>query len=431
LDLAYDHTNNFAYIVVQSIISNHQDSTKTYTIEEIYKYDITNQLSTKLNIPVDDSGSMRQKSVAVDPNATSVVYVGGAGQYFSSDTALLRSIDGGENWSVLTTSNNSKYPSKATNQGGYEVSTIRVNPYDGKVWIACGCYGYETFNPPYDSSLLNNTKPSSHTITYIYGDKQVNQVTVKNNGKHNFVYDEDGLTFVSWYKDRELTQEFANGSNVYQSMKLYAKMENSIRIQFYDRNQLLYEKDLDSYDASQIPTREGYVFAEWYIDDALNTVADFSQITSNTSVYAGWYKLISNVDIEQNDIEGYIKYSDQTLQKSGVVDDTANVDNRCVHLTVDKNATYFIRFKMDTRFRIGVKNNTNSGSLSQVYIHPLDNNGSVSVNEYLSTTIQTGDNTHLFIYYYTSSGSQSFIDIKNTINVYKIENTDVQANNLF
>ncbi|MBQ2663567.1 MAG: hypothetical protein IJG16_05390, partial [Clostridia bacterium] len=37
----------------------------------------------------------RIKSVAVDPNSTSVVYVGGAGGYFSSATALLRSIDGG------------------------------------------------------------------------------------------------------------------------------------------------------------------------------------------------------------------------------------------------------------------------------------------------------------------------------------------------
>ncbi len=37
----------------------------------------------------------RIKSVAVDPNSTSVVYVGGAVGYFSSATALLRSMDGG------------------------------------------------------------------------------------------------------------------------------------------------------------------------------------------------------------------------------------------------------------------------------------------------------------------------------------------------
>lgn len=79
----------------------------------------------------------------------SVVYVGGAGDYFPSDTALLRSIEGGKTWSVLTTMNNSNYPSKATNQGGYEVATVRVNLRDGRVWLACGCYGYETLNSPY------------------------------------------------------------------------------------------------------------------------------------------------------------------------------------------------------------------------------------------------------------------------------------------
>lgn len=136
------------FIVLQSIITNPNDDSKPYTIEEIYRYDLTHHVATKLNIPVDKSGTMRQKSVAVDPNAPSVVYIGGAGDYFSSDTALLRSIDSGENWSVLTT-NNSQYPVKATNQGGYEVATVRVNPRNGRVWIACGCYGYETFNPPY------------------------------------------------------------------------------------------------------------------------------------------------------------------------------------------------------------------------------------------------------------------------------------------
>ena len=149
LDLAYDHINNLAYVVVQSLIMDSKDSSKIYTIEEIYRYDITNQVATKLNIPVDKSGTMRQKSVAVDPHATSVVYVGGAGDYFSSDTALLRSIDGGATWRILTTMNNANYQTTATNQGGYEVATVRVNPYDGRAWIACGCYGYETFNPPY------------------------------------------------------------------------------------------------------------------------------------------------------------------------------------------------------------------------------------------------------------------------------------------
>ena len=426
LDLAYDHESNAAYISVQSLIRDSQDETKIYTIEEIYKYDITNHISRKMNIPVDSRGTVRQKSVAVDPNAPSVVYVGGAGEYFSCDTALLRSIDGGETWSVLTTQNNPNYTRKATNQGGYEVSNIRVNPYDGKVWIACGCYGYETFNPPYDASLLQREKPQAHTIKYYYQDTLVNEAVIKNNGKHNYVYDADGLTFVEWYRDKELTEAFPNGSNVYESMSLYAKMEPSVRVKFYDGAQLLKETDLDQYDPgdkTQIPTKEGYVFAGWYNEPTLETKANFSSITSATDVYAGWYRALSKVELTKKDIGGYIKYSDKTLQKVVEVEDTENVDNRCAHFIVDKNATYFVTFKMNTRFRMGMKGSMSAGTLLSPYINERDDNGRIPVDEYVSQTIEAGDATHLFIYYYTSNGTRDFLDIRNTLSVYKIENT--------
>ena len=424
LDLAYDHESNSAYVVIQSLITDYQDESKIYTIEEIYKYDITNHVSRKMNIPVDNSGTVRQKSVAVDPNAPSVVYVGGAGEYFSSDTALLRSVDGGEHWSVLTTQNNTNYENKATNQGGYEVSTIRVNPYDGEVWIACGCYGYETFNPPYNASLIQREKPKSHTIKYYYQNNLVNEVVIKNNGKHNYIYDEDGLTFVEWYRDQELTIPFPNGSNVYESMNLYAKMEPSVRVKFYDGAELIKETDLDQYDpadGTQIPTKEGYVFAGWYSEPSLTNRVNFSSITSNTNVYAGWYRALSKVEANNKDIGGYIKYSDRSLQGVVEVEDTENVDNRCLHLIVDKNSTYFVTFKMNTRFRMGMKKSMTAGTLSSPYVDERDDNGRVPVDEYVSQTIEAGDATHLFIYYYTSSGTRNFLDIRSTISVYKIE----------
>ena len=428
LDLAYDWESNVAYAVVQSLIADYQDETKIYTIEELYKYDIAHKESKKLDIPVDKSGTMRQKSVAVDPNAPSVVYVGGAGEYFSSDTALLRSIDGGDTWSVLTTQNNPNYPKKATNQGGYEVSTIRVNPYDGSVWIACGCYGYEKFNAPYDTSLIQREKPQAHTIKYFYQDKQVNEAIIKNNGKHHYVYDEDGLTFVEWYRDKELTTPFPNGSNVYESMSLYAKMEPSIRISFYDGTELIKEMDLDRYSAAdyaQIPAKDGYVFAGWYAEPLLETQVNFSKITANCRVYAAWYKVLSEVECNNKDIGGYIQYSNKTLQKVVEVEDEENVDNRCAHFTVEKNSTYFVRLKMNTRFRMGMKKSMSPGTLASVYIDEKDDNGRLPVDEYVFQTMEAGDATHLFLYYYTSSGTRDYKDIKDTISVYKIENNQV------
>ena len=73
----------------------------------------------------------------------------GAGDYFSASTGLLRSVDGGDTWRVLTTANNPNYEEWATNKGGYEVSCIGIDPRTGKVWLASGCYGYSTINLPY------------------------------------------------------------------------------------------------------------------------------------------------------------------------------------------------------------------------------------------------------------------------------------------
>ena len=142
-DLAYDHVNNYMYILDR----------ETYSwggIERIYKYDINNDKCTRIDVPRDtERGFMRIRSIAVDPKSTSVIYVGSAGDYFSASTGLLRSVDGGDTWRVLTTANNPNYEEWATNKGGYEVSCIGIDPRTGKVLLASGCYGYSTINPTY------------------------------------------------------------------------------------------------------------------------------------------------------------------------------------------------------------------------------------------------------------------------------------------
>lgn len=142
-DLAYDHVNNYIYAIVRE---NHG----SWGIERVYKYDINTEKSTELEVPRDTKrGYMRIRTIAVDPKSTSVIYVGGSGDYFSSSTGLVRSIDGGENWRVLTTANNPDYNAWANNQGGYEVTCIAIQPLTGKVWLSSGCYGHSTINPPY------------------------------------------------------------------------------------------------------------------------------------------------------------------------------------------------------------------------------------------------------------------------------------------
>lgn len=143
-DLSYDYINNYIYLIDR----------ETYSwggIERVYKYDINTDTCTRIEVPRDsERGFVRLRTIAVDPKSTSVIYVGSAGDYFSASTGLSRSIDGGKTWEVLTTANDSNYTALANNKGGYEVSCIGIDPRSGKVWLASGCYGYSTINPPYD-----------------------------------------------------------------------------------------------------------------------------------------------------------------------------------------------------------------------------------------------------------------------------------------
>lgn len=424
LDLAYDWVNNYMYVLVRVTHS-------TGTAEQVFKYDINKKISEKLSTPIDTTGFMRIKSIAIDPNATSVIYVGAAGDYFSTATGLSRSIDGGKTWSVLTSSNSTQFLSMANNQGGYEVSCIRVDPSTGKLWIACGCYGYEIIDPPYDSSLLQHKSFEKHTIKYIYNNQLVKEVVYNNNEKHNYYYDEDGLTFVDWYQDKECTIPFSNGSRVYNSMVLYAKMRESEKIQFYDGENLLRQIDLDQYDPSdekQIPIREGYVFAGWFLDKNVTQKVDFKNINISTSVYAGWYKIVESVfNIENKDAECYISYADHKIQEVNFIDNDTKANNRCIYMDIDENSIYFITFKMDTRFRMGMTRNKfyKYNVVPNYYINEEDNNGRVSANKYVYKTISTGNNNKLLIYYYTNTGTKEYMDIKKTFKIYKIESNEI------
>ena len=346
IDMGYDYVNNYVYLIEYYKLTNINNPSKTDNIEAVYKYDINTNTKTALTVPKDTNrGYKRLKTITVDPNSTSVVYIGGSGDYFMSSTALLRSVDGGENWSVLTTANDPNYEVKATNQGGYAVSNARVNPYDGRLWISEGGYGVQTINPPYDSSLLQHSKPATHTINFMYNGKKVNENTLNNNGILTYKYSQEGLAFKSWYKDEGLTQEVPVGSNIYESMTLYAKMESSIRVRFYDRNKFLWKIDLDKYDkgdANLIPTRAGYAFVGWYSDPELTTPADFTQITQDTNVYAGWYKVDSDIfDVNAQDMPTYIAYSNHKLgDNTTLVDNDAVVENRSIYTLVDHQFDY-------------------------------------------------------------------------------------------
>jgi hypothetical protein len=133
-DVAYDHVRNRVYAT-----SN----------EKLYQYDADAGALKEITqaIPADQFGARRTHTVAVDPVDPSVVYVGGARDVYSTDTAVLRSTDAGQTWQSLIRSVRVDNV-KTGLDGGREAITMRVHPKTRYLWVGTGCYGLWKFGPP-------------------------------------------------------------------------------------------------------------------------------------------------------------------------------------------------------------------------------------------------------------------------------------------
>ncbi len=164
----------------------------------------------------------------------------------------------------------------------------------------------------------------------------------------------------------------------------------------------------------------------------LTEKVEFNKIENDTSVYAGWYKIIEDVfDINAEDMGNHIAFGDHRIQDGKNVPNNAKVDNRCIHMNIDKNSIYYISFKMDTRFRIGLGINTfwQYNIVPSYYIDEDDINGRKPANKYVFKTISSENYNKLLVHYYTSTGTKDYMDIKETFKIYKIESDNVQDNN--
>ena len=98
-----------------------------------------------LETPKDQYGSARVWTVATDPQAPNVVYVGGPRNTYASHATVCRSLDGGLTWENLTV-NTALIGGLA--DGPHEVSAIRVHPVTREAWVNGQCYGMWRIAPP-------------------------------------------------------------------------------------------------------------------------------------------------------------------------------------------------------------------------------------------------------------------------------------------
>lgn len=100
-------------------------------------------------------------------------------------------------------------------------------------------------------------------------------------------------SITGWYFDAANTQKANSVTISGQNVTLYAKVEKGYWITF-DANggsytaPVFYANGTTAAEPVTNPTLPGYSFDGWYLDEDCTNSADFSKITTSTTVYAGW-----------------------------------------------------------------------------------------------------------------------------------------------
>ncbi|MHC5229821.1 choice-of-anchor L domain-containing protein [Enterococcus sp. LJL99] len=154
-------------------------------------------------------------------------------------------------------------------------------------------------------------KKISYPVNFVSnGGSEVDSQTVNINGTADIPTDpiRDGYTFDGWYIDQEMTTLYDFATPVTQATTLYAKWipkTNYYPVNFVGNggsdtaSQTVEENKTAS--KPEDPTRDGFTFEGWYIDQGLTTLYDFATpVTEVTTLYAKWSKRTEKPKPETN-----------------------------------------------------------------------------------------------------------------------------------
>ena len=130
-------------------------------------------------------------------------------------------------------------------------------------------------------------------------------------------------SITGWYFDAANTQKANSVTISGQNVTLYAKVEKGYWITF-DANggsytaPVFYANGTAAAEPVTKPTLPGYSFDGWYLDEDCTNSADFSKITTSTTVYAGWKAADTTYTVihwqENADDNGYSYMESETKQ---------------------------------------------------------------------------------------------------------------------
>lgn len=158
-----------------------------------------------------------------------------------------------------------------------------------------------------DTILYAHWNATKYTVTFnTNGGNSVNdiQVTYHSTYENLPTPTRTGYAFLGWYSDSALTNKIEKTTQVTTASNhiLYAKWQvNTYRVVFdSDGGTTCASKEVvygEEYGTLEYPTKEGYTFIGWYIDQSCSSQVFKSTIVTKASdhtLYAGW---VSNLDV--------------------------------------------------------------------------------------------------------------------------------------
>ncbi|WP_186380803.1 leucine-rich repeat protein [Paenibacillus xylanexedens] len=160
--------------------------------------------------------------------------------------------------------------------------------------------GYNAFN---SNKLTNVTIPASVTSidSYAFASNSLNTITFEGNltsldASVVASQTKPNYTFENWYSDETLQAAWDFTNSIDPNTTLYSKYISDKLTVSFNSNGGSHVADLAdiNYDttitAPVAPTRSGYVFGGWYVDQALTTTWNFDtdKVTENKTLFAKW-----------------------------------------------------------------------------------------------------------------------------------------------
>ncbi|WP_434752918.1 InlB B-repeat-containing protein [Paenibacillus amylolyticus] len=171
--------------------------------------------------------------------------------------------------------------------------------------------------------LYTAWQTNKYEVSFMSDGTKVNSQSVyyKESAKTPSTPTREGYTFKGWYSDTDLTNGYNFSSPVLNHITLYAKWAPMITVSFDSKGGSTVNTQTVEFNTRATtpasPTRTGYAFGGWYINEGLTDAYNFaSPVTINVTLYAKWTPLFT----VSFDLKGGASVIDQkTVVEGGTV----------------------------------------------------------------------------------------------------------------